>query len=279
MRVPRALAAMVALSCCGWLLGQVGAGSLSIPLGSAQELDRWIQDTAPTIMAIALVRLAAMATCSYLGVVLGLTMLADLAGWRQLAASLRRATPAMLRHGASGGLKLGFAAGALLGPAAPVAATSRGVHDEPPPPGIAIMSKLDPGDERPAIATDGATATMIQLAPGDPLPPVPVTAPEPPAAPQPEPELPREPAAPAVGPDLEAPAPTSDDTWVVEGGDSFWSIAEEIVTSRSPGGPPADEEIARYWRQLIAANRDQLAAPDHPDLLLPGQTLVLPSPD
>jgi nucleoid-associated protein YgaU len=31
-----------------------------------------------------------------------------------------------------------------------------------------------------------------------------------------------------------------------------------------------------YWAQLVDANRDRLVDPDDPDLLLPGQVLVLP---
>jgi nucleoid-associated protein YgaU len=34
--------------------------------------------------------------------------------------------------------------------------------------------------------------------------------------------------------------------------------------------------VGRYWRRLIDANRDRLVDPGNPDLLLPGQELVLP---
>jgi nucleoid-associated protein YgaU len=60
--------------------------------------------------------------------------------------------------------------------------------------------------------------------------------------------------------------------WVVEPGDSFWSIAEDVVGS-------GDERAAgRYWRALIEANRSRLVDPGNPDLLVPGQELVVPPP-
>lgn len=64
------------------------------------------------------------------------------------------------------------------------------------------------------------------------------------------------------------PAPAG--TWRVGRGESFWSVAESVVD-----GPEAD--VARYWRTLMEANRDQLRDPSDPDLLFVGQELVLPS--
>ncbi|HEY8543828.1 MAG TPA: LysM domain-containing protein [Acidimicrobiales bacterium] len=60
------------------------------------------------------------------------------------------------------------------------------------------------------------------------------------------------------------------EVWVVRTGDSFWSIAEDVVGV----GP----RTHAYWEQLIAANRSRLAVPDQPDLLFPGQRLTLPPP-
>jgi hypothetical protein len=36
--------------------------------------------------------------------------------------------------------------------------------------------------------------------------------------------------------------------------------------------------VSRYWQRLIAANRHDLIDPDNPDLLVPGQRLVVPPP-
>jgi nucleoid-associated protein YgaU len=80
------------------------------------------------------------------------------------------------------------------------------------------------------------------------------------------------------GPAPPGPAPPTADatTWVVEPGDSFWSIAEDVVTP--PGQPaPPERDVSRYWRRLVDANRDRLVDPGNPDVLLPGQTLTLPA--
>lgn len=62
-----------------------------------------------------------------------------------------------------------------------------------------------------------------------------------------------------------APAPPPRGTWVVQPGDHLWSIAERSA----PG------DVVPYWVALVEANRDRLA---DPDLVLPGQVLVLPDP-
>ncbi|MEX0698532.1 MAG: hypothetical protein WD895_06150 [Acidimicrobiia bacterium] len=63
-------------------------------------------------------------------------------------------------------------------------------------------------------------------------------------------------------------------TVVVEKGDHLWSISadhlEEGLTRL-----PSDSEITPYWRDVIEANRDQLRSGD-PDLIYPGETVVLP---
>ncbi len=65
------------------------------------------------------------------------------------------------------------------------------------------------------------------------------------------------------------------DLWEVSCGDHFWSIAAEVVTEQSSGAPD-DAAIDSYWRTLVDANRGRLVAPGNPDLLVPGQTLVIP---
>lgn len=67
------------------------------------------------------------------------------------------------------------------------------------------------------------------------------------------------------------------DWWTVAPGDHLWLIAEETVadqgaTARSP------DDTARYWQLLCQANHDRLLDPDNPDLIVPGQRIVLPPP-
>lgn len=61
---------------------------------------------------------------------------------------------------------------------------------------------------------------------------------------------------------------------VVAPGESFWSIATGRLASS--GRSTEDAVVARYWLVMIDANRDRLAVPGHPDLLLPGQRLWVP---
>ncbi|RZV42267.1 MAG: hypothetical protein EX269_15140 [Acidimicrobiales bacterium] len=88
----------------------------------------------------------------------------------------------------------------------------------------------------------------------------------------------------SVRPIPEPPAttftPISDDAdiWDVASGENFWLIASETLEEHLGRDDLEDAEIAVYWRQLIAANEDRLIEPGNPDLLLPGQQLVIPDP-
>jgi nucleoid-associated protein YgaU len=78
-----------------------------------------------------------------------------------------------------------------------------------------------------------------------------------------------------------SPAPASDTdpaagfvrTYRVVPGDSLWAIACRQLLA-SEGVVPDDERINRYWRQIYAANRPVVGA--DPDLIFPGQRLVIP---
>jgi hypothetical protein len=71
---------------------------------------------------------------------------------------------------------------------------------------------------------------------------------------------------------LHSAAPVADDVWVVQRGDHLWSIAAETVADQL--GATTDNEIERYWRLLIEDNHEVIGS--DPDLIIPGQTLVLP---
>ncbi|MHB1139391.1 MAG: LysM peptidoglycan-binding domain-containing protein [Microthrixaceae bacterium] len=62
---------------------------------------------------------------------------------------------------------------------------------------------------------------------------------------------------------------------VVEPGDHLWSIAEQVLTAE--GSPTDERAVATYWRILVEENRDRLVDPEDPDLIFPGQELVLPA--
>ena len=62
-------------------------------------------------------------------------------------------------------------------------------------------------------------------------------------------------------------------THVVQVGDNLWVIARDQV--RTSGRRLSTGEVAAYWLRLIEANQDGLRSGD-PDLLFPGELLVLP---
>ena len=57
----------------------------------------------------------------------------------------------------------------------------------------------------------------------------------------------------------------------VRPGEHFWSIAERTVTEEA-----LDIGVTEYWQRLIDLNRAGLIDPDNPDLIFPGQVLILP---
>ena len=72
------------------------------------------------------------------------------------------------------------------------------------------------------------------------------------------------------------PPPTSASSEVtVQRGDSFWTIAEAELASRS-ASTPTDAEVAPYWRAVIELNEHLLVEPGNPDLIYPGQVFQLP---
>lgn len=62
---------------------------------------------------------------------------------------------------------------------------------------------------------------------------------------------------------------------VVGPGDHLWSIAERVVAGRL-GRAPTDDEVAPYWAAVVERNAHRLSSGD-PDLVFPGETVVLPS--
>jgi nucleoid-associated protein YgaU len=267
----RLLTWAAALVLCLRALHSLGAGMLDVPVTSTEELSVWLDRTPPEVMALAVVRLGALGTGWYLAVCTLALALARPFGRTRLAGAAVRVTPAIVRRVVSSGGGLGLAAGALLGalPSPTIATTALA-----PTPAAAspVEPMQSPGPETATMtrsAQDGPTAVMTRLrAGGGP--------PAPPARPAPGPD-----PAPAVAPveaRWAAPASSSPSrSWVVETGDSFWSIAAETV-SPSEDGEPSDRQVIGYWRRLVDANRTRLLDPGNPDLLVPGQVLLLPDP-
>ena len=62
---------------------------------------------------------------------------------------------------------------------------------------------------------------------------------------------------------------------VVRAGDHMWSVAEERLASVR-GRAVSDSETALYWLEVIAVNLSRIRSGD-PDLIFPGETLILPA--
>lgn len=259
-----------------WVLLRSGRGGVDVPLGSAADLRIWLQDSEPPVLAAALLRILGLAGCAYLGCMVSLGLIAERVRSRGLTALSLRLTPALLRWCVMGSVSsLGLAVGSVV-PSLPAAASSPANADplgEGPPDPIdqtAVMVRLDGGKDDvadPGIATRQATMAKLDPSPSTPTSQPGTTQPVNAAA---------SPATPWAVETAVPPASAVDDAWVVMPGDSFWSIAEEVVAE--VGHQPSEHVIADYWHRLIAANRDRLAQPENPDLLFPGQKLIIPEP-
>ena len=250
----RLLAWTAALALGLQALHALGAGTLGVPLTSAADLSAWLDRTPPGVMALAFLRLAALATGWYLAACTLALALSRPFGRTRMAAAAARATPAVVRRVVTGGGGLGLAAGTLFG-ALPSAIGATAALGPTPAAAVPLQPLQSPG---PATATmtrgaqDTPTAVMTRV-PADDSPLV----------------------RPAPGPDRAPPAARSS-SWSVEAGDSFWSIAAELM---APAGDESnDRQVIGYWRRLVDANRSRLLDPGNPDLLVPGQELLLPDP-
>jgi len=318
-------------------------GELAVPLGSLDALDTWADRTSPAVMALAVVRLAALAATWYLVAATVLAVAADMIGWRPLRRLAGAVSPPLVRHIATRSAGAGLAAGALLAgtplppplsaalsftpasaadrpttametattqllapvPEAPASGTATMTRGPVPPPAshlVAAPIAAGPAARETATMTRtnqalGATATDPAAAPpaipraeaGPGAEPGPGAAAGPAAragagtgSPGETATMTRRSAAPTAetsthdadsGPDADASAAGPQEAWIVELGDSFWSIAEDVL-----GATVGDAVVDRYWRRLVAANRDGLLDPGNPDLLVPGQRLLLPPP-
>jgi LysM repeat protein len=296
------------------LLVAAGDGALSVPLTSVDALVVWSTEAPPADMAMALVRLAALVATGYLLVVTALAVVARLLRGARLAAAVDRVSPALVRRVVTGGSGLGLALGAAVGslpsphrapppapstvaaapapapvPAPPTDATMTRTDDHgaaatpapapvPAPPAEATMTRTDDHGAvaAPAAPASDALATMTRFddhSTGGVVEPAPDATATMTRTDDSGPAARRPPALPAVDPA----------TWVVEPGDSLWSIAEDVVGAEVVAGAgaavPGERAVARYWRRLVAANRPQLVDPANPDLLVPGQRLVVPASD
>lgn len=277
-------AALALASVCVVLVGlhSVGDGALAAPPVDVEEFGSWLRSRDPLVASAALFRVIALGASWYLAGACVLGLVAQLTRLRVLSAAVRAVTtPAVRRltHGVVG-VSLLTATTTPMTPAfAADQPTQRGsVTSSTEPDGdVPTLPALEAGRSvlgRPSAADGSATGRSALGADGfDRLPRMasrpfrPLSgASTPPAAPQ----LPDEGgASPSPGP------PTDDREHVVEPGESFWTIAADVVSRRGSGSATTGE-ISSYWLRLVDTNRRRLVDVDDPDLVLPGQRLILP---
>jgi hypothetical protein len=133
---------------------------------------------------------------------------------------------------------------------------------------VAVVARWSPPVVRWLLGAWLAGALAVGPAAAAPAssPPTMVLLPE--NSPPPAPQSPVLVPAPPV-----APAPQSTITLVP--GDHLWSVAARTLAT-AWGRPPAEREVAPYWRLLVERNRGSLPNPADPDLVFPGEVVVLP---
>lgn len=243
------------------LAGLVGAVALirhlGGPLGASFDDGVGVADLPhAVVVAITVIRFAAIAACLY-GIALSAATLAAVATRRpDLARLAARLAPARFRHSLVVLIGVGMLVSAS-GPRSGTMAAPAGASGSVPP-----------------TWAGTAAATTTSTPPTAATPPT--TAATPPTA------------APAAATSHAATTPSTPDAavaptapgalpllWVIEPGDHLWSIAETTLTDRL-GRAPSDAEIAPYWSAIIELNRDSFVDRDNPDLVHVGQVIELP---
>lgn len=254
------------------VLQATGPGPLGLPVESVDALSAWVERATPVDAVLATLRTAAVLATWYL---LGATVLAVVAGLVRadpLTVAVQRMTPGLVRRLAAGGGGVGLlVGGAVASVPVPDAAPPRTEIAAPagPEAEVATMTRAGPAGPSPSPAPGRATMTRVDAPP----PAATMTRVDPAVGPPAAEPVPA--ATPATWVRASGPAPPGGETtsWVVEPGDSFWSIAEQMA------GDERERAVGRYWRALVEANRSRLVDPANPDLLVPGQEVTLPDPE
>ena len=224
-------------------LHSLGANLAPPPTTGIAQLREWVAERQPAEMAFAVVRLTALALAWYLLVATVVSFVARVARLHALATVVDSLTVPFVRRLVHGAASLSIASASVGGAFGATAATA----DAPPP--VVTMRRLP---DATGAAPPVASAEVMR-------------------------RLPEEPAETAALPEEPAETAAAPAAWTVRPGDHFWAVAEQVL-SAAWRRAPNDNEIAPYWRSLVAANRDRLLDRTNPDLVFPGQVLVVPPP-
>lgn len=230
------------------------------------DLAGWVERTAAEDVLLACSRAAALAAAYWMA---GSTVLYALARASRVPAAVRavrwaalppvrRLADRVIAVTLTGSTVLsGGVTAAHESPSTPVAAATAGVEDARPsrfpvplPPTLLDPLSPTPGTGHRPQERSERTDRRSDLPVPPPPPPVAAAA------------APSAPAVPAIH--------------VVQPGEHLWGIAAATL-EQARGRPVGEEEVAQYWRRVVALNRDRLGSSD-PDLVQHGETVQLPAP-
>jgi len=134
------------------------------------------------------------------------------------------------------------------------------------------------GDEQQAPANDdrtgGGVPTTAVVRPGSPSSEAGSPSSDIPA-PADDPTTTPTPGAPSVPePTVSGTSVSAAQSYTVQSGDNFWTIAANQVQGKL-GRTPTNEEVRAYWVVLIEANQANISS-GNPNLIFPGETFTLP---
>ena len=260
---------LVRLGASGALVGllvaliALGHGRLAGPDGwSVGEVRTWAEGRDAVTIAMAGLRVVALALVGQLGLAAGVTAL----GTALRLPALVRAADLLTMPGTRGLMRrlagLGLSAASIASPA------GHGHH------GVAVHDRVPAARIAPTLAPHTATLRSIEVGGTRraTLQLLPASAGSASSHAATITQLPDR-----VAPEESHPLPisgsTPGSTWQVGPGDHLWSIAETTLT-RAWNRSPVESQTDGYWRAVIAEN-PQIT---QPDLLHPGQIVRLPPP-
>lgn len=228
------------------------------------NLGEWLRTTDLTDALAAVARLAALALAYYLVVSTLLYLIAVTTGSRGLIRVTRPLALPIVRSLADRVVAGSIAITAL---ATPLIASG---PPTPAPADLGISAEVLMDYLPASRIVDAADVTRLP-GPDEPTAELEVSYTERPTTPPPE-------------ADSESPEPPLPDDVVVAGvtevvarqGDHLWGLAETRM-SQALGRPALDHEVASYWREVVDENRGRIRS-GNPDLILPGETILLPDP-
>lgn len=286
------LAALTATVLALWFLGHSAIASPALVHPSTWPA--WASSRDPVTVAMAMMRVAALAVASYLWLVTFLNFAAAMTSSSLVETLALTLTVPAVRRILGGVAGLGLSATVTLlpvaaslpyasGPAGPAGSAETATvatMREVPPGTVGTMREVPPNDDpgahtasehevppptSPSSSDAASTTTTMTTATTTTT-----ATPAPPAIP---------PVSAPASPPISTPAaPTASVQpleWIVEPGDNFWFKAASELT-HALGRAPSDAEIVPYWHTLIEANRAMLADPVNPDLIFPGQHFTVP---